>query len=533
MDVIPFRESKLTHLLMPILSRAGLGGVSMIACVNPQVDDYDETISILGNASLASKIREFVDMGRVASQVTIPSNHNNTISSTTTTTTTTTTGVPKMMIKLEELKDYKDKHPEATAAAAAAGQKRKRHDSTLSSKHTASSLANSKKQIIKAAGIKTVSITIPEHEISISARSSLSDQTSVTTGSSFSNRPSFEEENDLMIESERKRLRREVIELKDINDQLIEETIVREGELRQEISQEMMIRSSDLLSQIQTLQQELNEYKVSQYNDVTKSCKKVRKNQLLLMQETMSNDLLQEAEEELERMKTIYETNLTVLSQENTLLKQELMKYNPSFVQALPSSNRTSLTTNRQSTTATAILNQNNKSSHTSLSPSNNSVAQEFSSRMQRDGRFHHKKSEESLQQHLVDVENNHVSQPPQTNATTVMFKKSPQRSPLSPVSKNQANSPNVSPTMNNANNIIKTTPMINNLFAGDLMKKDKENNNVASTTGFNKGGGKLSPQRLRREDTTGSGATPAKSQQPQPSSGNYFTRLRSNLIRI
>ena len=47
-DIIPFRESKLTHLLMPLLSRAGLNGVAMITCVNPQPDDYDETLSILG-----------------------------------------------------------------------------------------------------------------------------------------------------------------------------------------------------------------------------------------------------------------------------------------------------------------------------------------------------------------------------------------------------------------------------------------------------------------------------------------------------
>ena len=47
-DIIPFRDSKLTHLLMPQLCRAGLSGVAMIACVNPHVDDYDETLSILG-----------------------------------------------------------------------------------------------------------------------------------------------------------------------------------------------------------------------------------------------------------------------------------------------------------------------------------------------------------------------------------------------------------------------------------------------------------------------------------------------------
>ena len=67
-DIIPFRESKLTHLLMPLLTRCGLNGVAMIACVNPQIDDYDETLSILGNASLACKIKELTDLGRTATQ---------------------------------------------------------------------------------------------------------------------------------------------------------------------------------------------------------------------------------------------------------------------------------------------------------------------------------------------------------------------------------------------------------------------------------------------------------------------------------
>lgn len=46
---IPFRDSKLTHLLMPDLCRFGLQTVSMIACVNPHADEYDETLSVLGN----------------------------------------------------------------------------------------------------------------------------------------------------------------------------------------------------------------------------------------------------------------------------------------------------------------------------------------------------------------------------------------------------------------------------------------------------------------------------------------------------
>lgn len=45
---IPYRDSKLTHLLIPQLYSAGLDGVTMITCVNPQASDYDETLSILG-----------------------------------------------------------------------------------------------------------------------------------------------------------------------------------------------------------------------------------------------------------------------------------------------------------------------------------------------------------------------------------------------------------------------------------------------------------------------------------------------------
>ena len=55
-EMVPFRESKLTHILMPTLYRVGTSGTAMIACINPQNADYDESISILGNASLACEI---------------------------------------------------------------------------------------------------------------------------------------------------------------------------------------------------------------------------------------------------------------------------------------------------------------------------------------------------------------------------------------------------------------------------------------------------------------------------------------------
>lgn len=81
LDLIPYRESKLTHILMPELGRAGLAGVAMITCVNPQFDDYDETISILGNASLACKIKEIVEVGRPTPAI-VPNHRSSSIATT-------------------------------------------------------------------------------------------------------------------------------------------------------------------------------------------------------------------------------------------------------------------------------------------------------------------------------------------------------------------------------------------------------------------------------------------------------------------
>jgi hypothetical protein len=391
---------------------------------------------------------------------------------------------------LEELKDYKDKQQQLdTSAVSAAGNKRKRHDSTLSTKH-----GLSKKQT--QANIKTVSITIPDNEISISARSSLSEDATQP------------DEESTQVESERKRLRVEIAELKETNEYLIQQNIIREAEIRQEVCNEMMERSQELLSQIQTLQQQLADHKVQQLNDVTKSCKKMRKNQLLQVQESMSNDL-KEAEEELDRMKSIYEANLSHLTNENKQLKQELMKYNPGFVHAL--------------STSSVGTNQRNGAGN-SLSPSSSSAAQEFSQRMQRDGRFQKKSEDGGITILSVDAENNGEA----------VSKKSPQRSPLSPVSKNVGNSPAVSPNHQTAGTspakppLINLVAMVNHNNTNDASKK--ENFNVNTKLGVAKTNPQqASPQRVRAD-------TSAKSQQQtsqQPQSGNYFTRLRSNLIRM
>lgn len=40
--IVPYRDSKVTHLFKNYFD--GEGSVRMIVCVNPSIDDYDETI---------------------------------------------------------------------------------------------------------------------------------------------------------------------------------------------------------------------------------------------------------------------------------------------------------------------------------------------------------------------------------------------------------------------------------------------------------------------------------------------------------
>ncbi|KAL7459746.1 hypothetical protein ACHAWC_011479 [Mediolabrus comicus] len=54
--VVPFRESKLTHMFMNHLSGPGASRTSMIVNVNPAADDYDETQHVLGYATTARSV---------------------------------------------------------------------------------------------------------------------------------------------------------------------------------------------------------------------------------------------------------------------------------------------------------------------------------------------------------------------------------------------------------------------------------------------------------------------------------------------
>lgn len=125
--------------------------------------------------------------------------------------------------------------------------------------------------------------------------------------------------------SEVKRLRVDVSNLEVENKRLYAEQLTRETEIRAEVSKEMEACSSMLLEQIQELQEQLMDQATSseQICDVTKSVKKIRKQQRLLQQEESAEDL-EEAEEEIERLKTAHEKEISEYKLEKDSLLQQL-----------------------------------------------------------------------------------------------------------------------------------------------------------------------------------------------------------------
>lgn len=460
LEVIPFRESKLTHLLMPILTRAGLGGVAMIACVNPQGDDYDETLSILGNASIASKIREFADVGRVASQ-TVPT----TAPATNVITLPTTSAKP---IRMEDLKEYKDKHSKETdnnsTSSSILGLKRRRHESAVGAK-----------VLNTTAGAKKLSTSATHGAKSNKDPLAASKEIDVPITASISVDKEEEEG------SERKRLRREIDYLKETNQTLMQQNMNKENEIREEMSKEMMLRSSGLLSKISDLQKQLSVYETQSINDImTKSVKKAKQSQLTLENEDMIVQL-QEAEDEIERIKVEYEYELNRLRYENQKLKEEITKL--------------------KGTTAGGKKRKNSKQKNNQENESDNMV--------------------------VVDGKKS----PKNSN--------SPNRSPLSPID----NSPKVN---SNPNTQRSASPKKFPTFATNneenlVMKSMPPNKNHPVNPNNSSNNDKNSPQRLRTgniffgspSSSANNHVAAAANENAKPATGTYFTRLRSQLIRL
>lgn len=452
---------------MPILNRAGMSGTAMIACVNPQSDDYDETLSILGNASIASRIKEISDVGRTASQ-----HQSSAVSA-------------ALIAAAKEAREAKQEAREAAKEAAAAAAKeakdakeaagkRRRVDSTNSTGSSATvgsqALRRSRDSVCMAPGASNANPgaggkRLPNMKpVALSgAKRKVDSEGSIDSLATASV--------DDSEESELKRLRREVFQLREDKSQMEFHQLSRETEIREEVSQEMAKFSSHLLTQIQSLQNQLSDQQSasSSKSDVTRSVKKERKRQMTRIAEECSVRDVQEVEDELDRMKAAYEQEISMLKTQNGALANAVQKLQGSSVGPagiMPPSSISSAIANKFSSVFAGPATQSNQQSA--------EVAAEFSKRFA-------KKNDE-----------NYVNIMPMSS--TGLDKKSPLgKSPLS-------NSPNRSPLSE-----------VRNPGNSPVMKSYQNGTISAAAKRVD------SPQRVRDENnsTTASG---------------YGTRLRSQI---
>jgi hypothetical protein len=507
-EIIPFRESKLTHLLMPILNRAGLSGTAMIACVNPQIDDYDETISILSNASLASKIKEISDVGRTASQQ----------MSNAAITAANAAAVAAAAATVAA----------ANAAAALNQQKRRRVENGGTSTGSAGTLLSRTSSSSGAALVRPRPISKHGHGAATAAAGALKRKASSETveevaaadcmdvdAASVSDEPG----------TELKRLRVEVTSLRELNASLAYEQLNRETEIRIEVAEEMALRSNHLLEQIQSLQNQLSEVQSSSstvMTDLTKSVKKQRKRQMRTIEQDHAQRDVQEVEEEMERMKAGYEKEISILKSQNFALTNAVKK-----LQIAASSSSQPAGIPPPSLSAAIVSKFNNvfgAASSSSKPPSNSSntvqiqeniensssAAAEFSKRFA---------SSSSNNNNAANAKKNDENSGIPVAMDVSGMKKSPlSKSPLS-----QSRSP--LSEMKNANNNSPVQPcgaQSPRCGGGNSVVKSYQANTVSHSAKRVD-----SPQRVRDENTAPSSSAAASGQ-----SQGYSTRLRTQVIR-
>jgi hypothetical protein len=280
--VVSFRESKLTHLLMPYLGRAGLGGIAMMACINPQPDDYDETLSILTNASLAVTIKDICDFeNRKESQ----QGHRATQSSS----------------------SLYDRSATAPAGQAATSRREKAQMAAMASKkesYKRTSSLISEMTMDTALKVEDAALALAEANAIAAAAEGASDKAKATIAA----------------------LKQEIETLRAENEDLHVYMMERETEIRIEVAQEMAERSQHLLDRITELQDELHEQSSAAAMDVTKSVKKLRKQQMHLNNAEAVADL-KEVEEELLRTRTQFEEEVNELTEENKGLEEQVKEW--------------------------------------------------------------------------------------------------------------------------------------------------------------------------------------------------------------
>ena len=246
--VVPFRESKLTHILMPALGCAKLAGTAMLTCVNPQVEDYDETISVLGNASLACSIKEIVDV-RAA-----------------------------MLVNALAMERAMDRASNKEAKAAVVESRKRRADGLGGAAAPAAKLSREAATRGAKRGSDATVLTA-----------------AMTSGNTFAD-----------AGDETAIMKQELARLTAENRALQVNQMQREREIRIEVSNELELRSTHLLEQVQDLYDQLSAIRAEtgKGNDLNKSVVKARGQQRALILRGDSQNT-QDAEEELEQLKVL------------------------------------------------------------------------------------------------------------------------------------------------------------------------------------------------------------------------------------
>ena len=178
-----------------------------------------------------------------------------------------------------------------------------------------------------------------------------------------------------------KTLRERLSVLEQENEQLQQQQIAREHEIRLEVGQEMAERSASLLAQIKDLQDDIYEQRHDR-SDLTKSVKKMRSMQRIASQEKIAMELRQ-AEEEMESVKIAYEQEIKGLKSEVRSLRAEAADWKKKAEEAMRIVTSLKEKTGLKTTVQLEECNIEN----------DGTAAESFDQRMQRDQRFHkHKK---------------------------------------------------------------------------------------------------------------------------------------------
>jgi hypothetical protein len=312
-DIIPFRESKLTHLLMPLLSRASVGGVAMIACVNPQPDDYDETLSVLSNASIASKIKEIASVGRVAT------NGGGGALSSTLYQSTACSQIKEDKVGIGQKFLRKRKAVDMEPPAGGNGQ-------SLVGRLT-SHMGWNKKE--KAATVNLTAVLAANKvnrtsTASVASAAAASEKDHNDDQPSRSNRSSSNATNDFSND-DLVDILHQMNELQKENDKLLQAQSSRETEIRHEVAMEMAVSTAALLEQIQDLQEQMYQQQDCA-GDMTRSVKKARKK---MIQSSKDDTATHTAalEEEMENIRIRYELEIAELKDKLHLYEGMMKEY--------------------------------------------------------------------------------------------------------------------------------------------------------------------------------------------------------------